>query len=172
MNIIIILLRVLHIFGGIFWVGFAFVNLGFLQPTIRATGQEGQKVQQHLMGRTRLMFLVYSAATITMLSGLFLYWILSGFRAQFFMTSYGVVLTVGSIAGIIAWTMAVFVMRNILGQVAGLGQAIQAGGGPPSEEQSAQLQALRMKISRLGSVTVGFMILAVLGMAMAQYLSF
>ena len=43
MAILIIVLRIIHIFSGVFWVGFAFFNIGFLQPTVKATGAEGQK---------------------------------------------------------------------------------------------------------------------------------
>jgi hypothetical protein len=80
LGILIIVLRVIHIFSGVFWVGFAFFNYGFLQPTVKATGAEGQKTMQYLTQKTRLLSAVYATATLTMLSGLILYWIFLGFR--------------------------------------------------------------------------------------------
>jgi uncharacterized membrane protein len=50
---LIIILRIIHIFSGVFWVGVSFFNIGFLQPTIRATGAEGQAVMRRLSQKTR-----------------------------------------------------------------------------------------------------------------------
>jgi uncharacterized membrane protein len=132
MNILILVLRVIHIFSGVFWVGFAFFNIGFLQPTVKATGAEGQKTMQYLTQKTRLLSTVYATATLTMLSGLTMYWILSGFRLSFIGSGYGLVLTIGSIAGVIAWIYAVVVIRGIFNRMGAIGQQIQAQGGPAS----------------------------------------
>jgi len=72
----------------VFWVGFAIFNIGFLQPAVKATGAEGLKVMQYLSGKTRLMPSIYAAATLTMLSGLILYWPMAGSDA-FMKTGYG-----------------------------------------------------------------------------------
>ena len=68
MTTLIILLRIIHIFGGAFWIGVGLFNIGFLIPTIKATGPEGQKVMQHLTQKTRFQTMVYTAATLTNLS--------------------------------------------------------------------------------------------------------
>jgi len=67
---LMIVLRVIYIFAGAFWVGVSFFNIYFLQPTVRATGAEGSKVMQHLTRGTRFATTVYAAATLNMLSGL------------------------------------------------------------------------------------------------------
>jgi uncharacterized membrane protein len=46
---ITIILRLIHILAGIFWVGTAFLLAGFLAPTLRATGSEGGRFMRHLM---------------------------------------------------------------------------------------------------------------------------
>ena len=70
MIILMIILRIIHIFSGVFWVGVSFFNIGFLLPTVQATGPEGQKVMQHLTQQTRFTMVVYTAATLNLLSGL------------------------------------------------------------------------------------------------------
>jgi uncharacterized membrane protein len=141
MAILIMVLRIVHIFSGVFWVGFAFFNIGFLQPTVKATGAEGQKMMQYLTQKTRLLSTVYTTTTLTMLSGLIMYWILSGFRLTFISSGYGFVLTIGSIAGIIAWIYAVVVIRGIFNRMQTIGQEIQAQGSPPTPEQATHPDA-------------------------------
>ena len=142
MNLLMIVLRIIHIFCGVFWVGFAFFNIGFLQPTVRATGAEGQAVMRHLAQRTRLLNTVYATATLTMLSGLLMYSALFSFNMAFLSSGYGLVLTIGSIAGIIAWVYALFTIRGIFRDMGVIGKAIQAQGGPPTTEQAGALQVL------------------------------
>ena len=172
MGFLIMALRVIHIFSGVFWVGFAFFNIGFLQTTVKATGTEGQKTMRHLTQKTRLLSTVYATATLTMLSGLVMYWILLGFRLSVFLSGYGLVLTIGSIAGVIAWIIAVVVIRSIFNQMQTIGQEIQAQGGPPTPEQATQMQALVARLGTVGKVALVFLVVALLGMSMARYSPF
>jgi uncharacterized membrane protein len=172
MNTLIIILRIIHIFGGVFWVGVSLFNVGFLQPAVRATGAEGQAVMRYLTQKTRLLMTTYSAATLTLLAGLILYWIVSGFRLSFLTSGYGLTLTIGAIAGIIAWILAMFVVRGIFSQMQGIGQAIQAQGGPPTPQQMTEMQALGARLVKVGQIGVVFMVIALLGMSAARYVTF
>lgn len=169
MTILIIILRIIHIFGGIFWTGFALFNVGFLQPTVRATGLDGQKTMQYLTQKTRLQPTVYAAATLTVLSGIFLFWFSTGFRQSSISSGKGLVMAIGGLSGIIAWSIAMFVVRGIFGRMGAIGKAIQAQGTPPSTEQTAQMQALVVKLGKASRIAVSFLIIAVLGMAIARY---
>jgi len=159
-DILILVLRVIHIFSGVFWVGFSFFNIGFLQPTVRATGAEGQKTMQYLTQKTRLLTTVYATATLSLLSGLMLYWLGSG---------SDLALSIGGMSGVIAWTIAVVVIRGIFNQMRSVGQAIQAGGGKPNPEQTKQMQALVARLSQVGQVALVFLAIALLGMSIADY---
>jgi uncharacterized membrane protein len=167
-----IILRIIHIFAGVFWVGVAFFNIGYLQPTIRATGAEGQKVMRHLTQQTRFTSATYGSATLNMLSGLIMYWILSGFQWSFLSSGYGLVLTIGSIAGLLAWLVVIFLLRNIFSQMKAIGQQIQTQGGPPTAEQSSQMQTLGAQLIRIGQTNLVLLIIALVGMAAAQYAVF
>jgi len=172
MSLLILILRVIHIFSGVFWVGFAFFNIGFLQPTVRATGAEGQKTMQYLTQKTRLLSTVYATATLTMLSGLIMYWVILGFRLAAILSGYGLALTIGSIAGIIAWVYAVVVIRGIFTQMQTIGREIQAKGGPPTPEQASQMQGLVARLGQVGKVALVFLVISLLGMAAAEYSPF
>lgn len=169
MDILMIVLRIIHIFAGVLWVGSAFFNLMFVQPAIRETGAEGQKVSQYLVQKTRLTSYVYGVATANLLAGLILYYIRSEFRASFFQSGYGLVLTIGSVAGVISWVLVVFMVRRLFGQMGAIGQQIQAQGGPPTPEQASQMQALGARLASLGNYTLILMVIAVAGMASARY---
>jgi uncharacterized membrane protein len=172
MNTLMIVLRIIHIFSGIFWVGVSFFNIGFLTPTVQATAPGGQKVMGYLTQKTRFLTATYTAATLTLLSGLVMYWILSGFRIDYMTSGTGLVLAIGGVAGFIAWIIAIFVVRGIFNQMQAVGQAIQAQGGPPTAEQAAELQALSARLYRVGQWAVAILIIAVLGMSTAQYVRF
>lgn len=127
---------------------------------------------QYLTRKTRLLSTVYATATLTMLSGLIMYWILSGFRLSFIRSGYGLVLTIGSIAGIIAWIFAIVVIRGIFNQMHTISQEIQAQGSPPTPEQAIQMQTLVARLGKVGQVALVFLVIALLGMSIAQYVSF
>ena len=171
MNVLMIVLRVVHIFSGVFWVGASFFNLGFLQPTVRATGNEGLKVMQHLTSRTRFTLTAYTAATLTLLSGWIMYWYLFGFRPSVLSSGYGLSLTIGGIAGTIAWLIAIILVRRALRRMEAVGRAVQEKGGPPTPEQASNLQAIGNQLMKLGQWGVVFMVIALLGMSAAQYIS-
>jgi hypothetical protein len=169
-NFLMIVLRIIHIFSGVFWVGFAFFNVRYLQPTVAATGVEGQKVMQYLARKTNLLTAMYTASTLVVLSGLAMYWILSGgFRVGFLTSPTGLILALGGIAGIVAWAIFVFIVRNIFNEMAAIGNQIQAQGGPPTPEQGAALGALSARVGRLGPVGAIILLVALLGMSIAQY---
>lgn len=172
MNVLMIVLRVVHIFSGVFWVGVSFFNIGFLQPTVRATGSDGQRVMQHLTSHTRFTVTAYTAATLTLLSGWIMYWNLFGFRLSVLSSGYGLFLTIGGIAGTIAWFIAIIFVRRALGRMEAIGSAIEKQGGPPTPEQGAALQAIGGRLMKLGQWGVVFMVVALLGMSTAQYVSF
>ena len=167
-----IVLRIIHIFAGIFWVGVSFFNIQYLQPSVRATAPESQKLMQHLTQRTRFLNAVYGSATLTVLSGLLMYWILFGFRPAAMLSPYGLVLGIGGLSGIIAWLVVNFIIRDIFKQMGAIGEAIQAQGAPPTAEQGEQLGALSARLGDLGRWGLLLQTVAVVAMSVAQYVSF
>jgi hypothetical protein len=163
------LLRLIHIFSGVAWVGIAFVNIVYLQPAIRETAPEGQKVMQYLTSRTRFVATSYISATLTVLSGLIMFAILSQFRPEYFSTPYGTFLTIGALAGITGWLLVIFVIRGTLKRMQAIGRQIQTQGGPPTPEQGAEMSALSARLARFGQVGLVLIAIALFGMSVAQY---
>jgi uncharacterized membrane protein len=172
MNTTMLILRIIHIFCGVFWAGFAFFNIIFLQPAIRAIGTEGQKTMQHLTQKTRFLPTLYIVATLNVLSGLIMYWILAGSRFALLQGGYGHSITMGSVAGLIVWVLLMFVIHPIFNRMKAIGKEVQAQDGTPTTEQTAAMQTLVAKLGKVGKWAASLLAVAVLGMAMARYAAF
>lgn len=167
-----LILRIIHILTGVFWAGFAFFNILFLQPTIRAIGTEGQKTMQHLTQKTRFLMTLYIVATLTMLSGLVMYWILAGSRLALLQGGYGHTITLGSVVGIAVWVILMFIIHPIFRRMKAIGKEIQAQGNPPTQEQTTEMQALVLKLGKVGKLAATLLLISVLAMAAAKYANF
>jgi len=170
MNILMIILRTIHIFGSVLWAGTAFFFVGFLEPTITATGAEGVKVVQHLTQRTRFSTTLSLAALLTTISGIWMYFRIFPGIGVAFSSGPGVGLTLGGLAGLLAAVHGIAVNGRASARMAAIGKEIQAVGGPPNPAQLAELQTLQERLSRGARVTAVLLAIALLGMATARYL--
>jgi uncharacterized membrane protein len=162
-------MRVIHIFSGVFWVGASLFMVSFVTPSVIATGQEGQKFMQQLAFRTRFATTMLLVSVLTILSGLVMYWQIFEFHLNALSTGYGLMLTLGAIAGWIGFIIAYFMQNRTIHRMKAISTAIAASGGPPSPEQQAEMKSLSETVSRGGQITSVFLALALLGMSIAQY---
>jgi hypothetical protein len=138
-------LRLIHVLLGVFWAGTIFFMAAFLLPTVRQVGPEGGKVMGHLV-RSRFIVVLPTAAILTILSGLGLYWETGKLNAAWFATSQGMVLGTGATAAIVAFAIGMTIQRPSAIKSASLAAEIQAGGGPPTAEQAALMAVLQRRI--------------------------
>ena len=73
MNILIILLRVIHIFTAAYWAGGSFFVLAVLLPTVQESGPDGGKFMQRLGMSGRLSRNFAIASGLNILTGLAAY---------------------------------------------------------------------------------------------------
>jgi hypothetical protein len=165
-----IVLRLIHIFSGVFWAGAMFFIIGFLSPTVEAAGPEGGRFMQRLIRQRPLTPALATAAGLTTLSGLVMYWLLGGFTAAWFASGRGLALTIGGIAGIIALIIGGTFQGQANTRMGRLAQEIEAGGQPPTQAQMAELQALRERVAQGSVWTTVALVVALIGMSVAQYL--
>jgi len=166
-----IVLRIVHILAGVFWAGAAIMLAAFLEPTARALGPDGGKFMQRLTGQMRLTFFILLAASLNVLSGLGLYWLLSGgFQVRWITSSLGLSLTIGALAAIVTFILGLTVTRPALLRMGALGRAIQSAEGPPTPEQMAEMQALQKRLATAGRIGAVLLVIAVIGMSVARYI--
>lgn len=166
-----LVLRFVHIVGGVFWVGAVFLMVGFIFPTVRATGPQGGRFMQELMQRRRLSVYMNAAAGLTMLSGFILYGrLIAATDGAWAGTRTGMALGIGGLATVIAAIIGGSIIGRGGQRLGKLGEAIQASGGPPSPEQAAEMSRLQARMGGAMRVVAGLLLVAVTSMAIARYL--
>lgn len=169
MNYLMIALRIIHIFSGVFWAGTSFFMISFVTPSVIATGQEGQKFMQQLAFRTRFAAAMLGVSVLTILSGLVMYWEIFGFKLSALRTGYGLTLTLGALSALIAFVVGYYMQNLGIKRMKAISTSIAASGGPPSPEQQAEMKSLSDSVARGGQITSVFLAFALLGMSIAQY---
>jgi len=169
MNILIIVLRILHIIFGVFWAGAGLIMYFFVGPTLGATAEVGQKFAQHLMTRTRFTATITISAILTVLAGVILYWLDSGGLSSPWMHSgAGLGFGIGAGFGLLGFVFGIMV-GNSNSALAKLGTQIQ---GKPTPEQIAQITALRKRLGVVSPLNAYSLLIAMFFMAIARYLHF
>jgi uncharacterized membrane protein len=165
-----ILLRIVHIFGGVFWVGGAIVHVAFIEPTAKATAPEGHKFVQYLVGRGRFSLFMNVVSALTVLSGALLYWRASGgLQPGWIKFGPGLGYTIGSIVAIGVYIIGLLMIRPRAERLGALGMEIGAANGVPTPTQVAELHNLDKELSLIGRVDFVLLAIALLTMATARY---
>jgi hypothetical protein len=168
--IYLIVLRVFHFVGGTCWLGGAIIFHLFLEPTAKATAPGSHQFMQYFIVRRHYSTYMGISSLLTILSGALLLWHRSsGLDANWITSGPGVVLTLGSVLGIIALGIGFFIIAPTAKRLTGLGQAIQAAGGPPLPEQMSEVHQLETKMNQVGWSEFALMLVSLLTMAVARY---
>jgi uncharacterized membrane protein len=168
---LILALRLIHIVSGVFWVGTIIFLTWFLTPASRATGQSGAAMMQQILAVQRLPVYLVIAMLLTVLSGLTLYRHDSvSFGSGWMHTGSGMTFSIGALLAIVGAAIGVFVNMPIGNRIAKLGASIQAGGRPPTAEQSASMSALQARLGTFSYINAVLLVLATAAMAVARYI--
>jgi uncharacterized membrane protein len=164
MHLLLIVVRAVHVGLGVFWAGTMLFVATFLDPGVRASGPEGGRVMQALQ-RRRYLQTMLTVGTLTVLSGLVLYWRMSGGNPPGWMRSrYGMTLSIGALAGIGALGIGWFVSRPTFRRLGALTAT------PPSPDQQAEIQRLHDRLTGAVRWVAVLLSVAVLTMALARFL--
>ena len=171
MDVLMVVMRLAHILLGVFWAGTFFFVVLFLEPSVRAAGPDGAKVMQGIMQR-RFMTVMSVVASLTILSGLYMYDRVSGHMADGWVsTGLGMSLTIGAVASIVAFIIGLTVMRPAtLAAGALMAQVSNDPNSASNEDKMAQVEALRLKARRGAKSVAHLLAVAVVTMAVARYL--
>ena len=171
MNLLVVTLRLFHIVLGMFWAGTLVFFAAFLVPSVRDVGPDGAKVMAALQ-RRRFLDVIPAVAALTILSGLWLYWRLSGGFSSAWVTSRaGVALGLGGLLSIVAFGIGIGIMRPAALRAAALAQRqATSPEGPDRDAQLAVVQQLRQRTATAGRFVAVLLILATALMAVARYL--
>jgi len=168
MNTLMIILRLIHIIGGVFWVGTSLLFSFFIIPSIRATSE----VEQNFWGlliKTHLAEAHGISAILTVLAGAGLYWIDSqGFTSGWMTSGPGLGFGIGGIFGFLGVITSILVALP-LRALAETAAQIQ---GSPTPEQMDKIQAAQKRLGVMGRIDSAVLIIALICMATARYWRF
>ena len=160
------LLRIVHIVGGIFWVGGTLILTFFIGPTIGAIGESGQTFVGHLMNNLKFSNRMSAAAGSTILAGFILYWIDSqGFTSAWMNSGAGRGFGIGAAFALIGFVFGIMTGRSTKA-MAQLGAQLQ---GKPSPDQLTQMQEIRRRQATYSTLAAVTLVLASIFMAIARY---
>lgn len=169
MNAALIVLRIIHVLSGIFWVGSMIFVSRFLVPALGDVGPEGGKVMAAVV-RRRFMTAVPGAAILTILSGFRLYWHASTRLAGAFMRSGpGIAYSIGALAALIAFFMGMTITRPSMLKSIRLSQSAATAEAAEREKMMAEAQALRTRGVRAGEIITLLLVIAATAMAVGRY---
>lgn len=171
MDLYMIILRIVHIFSGAYWVGAGLFLMLVLSPTLRSLGQSSTPVLTNMFKHTRFAQLFPLASFLTIVSGLALYDNVSDhFNSDWMSSDSGIVLSIGSLLGILAFLHGSTATGPITNRVGKLLLELDAQSTPPTNEQLGRLRELQMKMARNSRASAMMSWAALIGMSMARYM--
>jgi uncharacterized membrane protein len=169
-QIAMIVLRVIHIVAGAFWVGAAITLARILLPALASVGPAAAPVMRDIVQRRRLPIQMTVAMALTILSGLGMMWhdqaVTGDAWAQ---TRMGMTFSAGAAVAVLGAIIGVTVSRPTATRLTVLGEMIAASAGPPSAELLADMQKLRTRLAAGTNWVAALVVLATAFMAVARY---
>jgi uncharacterized membrane protein len=166
MTWVLLVARMIHILGGIGWVGAVLTSVFFIEPTARALGLPGDRFLAHLITRRRLITAMTVAATSAVAAGAFLYWYDSdGLQLDWITTHTGLAFTAGAAAALFAFLLAGVFLKPGFERLAALVEEAR-------DDRTLQIAAERLE-ARLRPISLTqalLLVLAAVAMATARYL--
>ncbi|MGZ8474740.1 MAG: hypothetical protein ACXWXJ_12050 [Aeromicrobium sp.] len=172
MDWLVILLRILHIGGGTFWVGAAFTFFFFVEPSTRVLKPDGlMGFMGEVNGRRRFPMVVLAVSLITVVAGTILYWrATDGFDADIITTAPGMAFLVGGLAAYVSFFIGLLVIVPTIRRLGETGAAMMAADRPPTPEEEGVVHGLERRLATAGRLDLVGLTIAVVAMATARYL--
>lgn len=169
MNGELLVLRLVHVVGGIFWVGGMMYASLFLGPALAQAGTASAPVMAALKQR-RVFTWMPLVAMLTILAGLRLMMISSlGFQSAWFSSTSGMVYTGAALLSMVALVFGLAVTRPGMQRMSALAASIDSL--PESERAAVKEQVGRLwrRSAMQQNAVTAMLILAAAGMAVARY---
>ena len=171
MDPLFLLMRLLHVVLGVFWVGTIVFAATLMLPSIRDAGPDGGKVMFALLRRGYLTILPI-VALITIVSGFWLYMALMKNAGPAWAGSMAArVYGVGAVAALVAFGLGIFIMRPNGLKVRAIMEALPTTPeGPARAALMDKLVLPRQKTAAIAPWIAGLLTIAAITMAVARYL--
>lgn len=169
MNFLMLILRLTHIFAGVFWVGATLAMNFYVGPASATQAEAREPAMQPRMTRARFSTAMTVAGLLTVLAGYSMYWLDSdGFNSAWTHSGPGIGFAIGGAAGLFGLIFRILANRNMT-FLSKLAAEIQE---QPTHEQTQKRISLQRNQARLDGLNTWLLIIAVFFMATARYFVF
>jgi uncharacterized membrane protein len=166
-----IVFRVIHIVGGVLWVGSTFLLSVFIGPSVAEVGPSAGPLMHKLVVERRVTQVITTIAIVTVVAGGFTYWHnvdVLGWD-DFIGSDFGLVLTIGAVLGITAMFWGITRVGNKIEQMVHYADGAMPAEGPPPPEVVAELDRRDATLKRDSIIDLVLQLGAVLAMSTARY---
>lgn len=166
----LLLLRLVHVLAGIFWLGAGLLTTIFLAPVLSAAGPAGGAIMQRLRQRG-LMDWMLGAALVTLLSGVRLLWISSaGFSGAYLSSGMGRAFAWAGASALVAFAIAMLVGRPAQARAGQLAVGLSAAADADRPRLEREIASLRRRGALGSTIATALLTLSAAGMSVARYL--
>jgi uncharacterized membrane protein len=168
----VLVLRLIHIGAGAFWLGSVFTFFLFVQPAAVAVGPEATNFTYQLLHHRRLSVVILGAAATTVLAGSLLLIITSnGLDPDILFDVSRLGFTVGGSSAILTFAIgALYIFPRTRVVERTLGRLV-AEARPPTPDEQQTLAQTALETQRAGWLVLIGLAVAVIAMATARYWS-
>jgi uncharacterized membrane protein len=167
MDILLVLLRLIHIVAAVVWVGAGATQLFVLSPAFAAAGETGLRFSKVLGSIPAFRMLFPVGAGITMLAGILLY--LTGSASHFSQTG-NIVLGIGALAGLAAGIHGGAITGRSSAKLGELINRYVTDSGAIAAEGLTTIREEAMRQATHVRVSFVLMVIALIAMGSARYL--
>jgi uncharacterized membrane protein len=166
----VIVLRLIHVLGGIIWVGGMTIMAYFVMPVLTGLGPTAGPAMAGL-NQKKFPVIMPIIALLTILSGLRLLMIDSAnFQGQYFASPVGRAFSIAGGLAIVAFLFGLMVVRPLMMKSMALGQQMAGADAAQRAKLEAEMGALRKRGATANMIVLIMLLLAAIGMATARYM--
>src|SRR5262245_14408009 len=163
-----LILRLIHIISGVFWVGGSLFAVRFIMPSLKAAGPAAGPVLAEL-GKRRIPIAMMGAALLNVASGIWMMMLASGGAPGVWMRSpMGRTIGIGGGLAILAVILGMAVGGPTNVRMARISAAASQRGGPPTAQEAKELERLQARSALVAIITSVLLFLATAAMAVAR----
>jgi uncharacterized membrane protein len=167
----ILVLRIVHIVGGIFWLGSGLFTTFFLIPALGRLGPAAAGPVMGALQQRRLFTILPVVALLTIVSGVRLLQIVSGgFAPAYIASATGQTWVWSGMAAVAAFLLSMLVARPAAVRSGQLGASLATLPEAERAARSGEIERLRRRGGVASTVAMVLLIGAAVGMAVGRYL--
>jgi len=170
MNDFFVSLRAAHILLAALWLGAAFLLSMFVMPAVRDVGPAGGQFMITLQRRKLHAFMALTAL-LTVLTGIWLYWVFTaGLQAQVMFSPGGLAFGIGGLCGLLAMILGGAIMGRGFARMTAISGQMASASEAERASHMQEMAALRGRLNLASKFILLLMIVALLLMAVGHYL--